>query len=157
MTNLTSIVRTDLSKRFGVTASNAAIAITTEPGAYLIQIEITDAIFLSIASLPKAELSAGHYVYAGSARGPGGLRARIARHLRRGKRRHWHIDHLTEEARSLFAFPVPGGSECKLVQSLVESGHYHQPLPGFGSSDCRHCVSHLLEAQGQIIGEAQCR
>ncbi len=157
MTNLASIVRSDLSKRFGVTASNTANAITTEPGAYLILIELTDAVFPSIASLSMAELPAGHYVYAGSARGPGGLRARIARHLRRGKRRHWHVDHLTEEAQSLTAFPVPGGSECKLVQSLVESGRYHQPLPGFGSSDCRHCVSHLLEAQGHNLGDTQCR
>jgi Uri superfamily endonuclease len=109
---------------------------------------------LSLAAFNGVTLSAGRYVYAGSARGPGGLRARIARHLRRGKPRHWHVDHLTEAATSLRAFPVAGGNECALVGKLLKSKRYRHPLPGFGSSDCRRCVSHLLES---LIGENQCR
>ena len=27
------------------------------------------------------------------------------------------------------------------------TGRYGFPLPGFGGSDCRHCISHLLSCQ----------
>jgi Uri superfamily endonuclease len=100
-----------------------------------------------IATLPPTTLPAGVYIYAGSAKGPGGLRARIGRHLRRDKPLRWHIDHLSEAATSLHAYPVPGGDECALVDMLLETGRYCFPLPGFGSSDCRHCISHLLSCQ----------
>lgn len=150
-------IESDIASRVGAKATNATQAITTAPGAYLILIQLTDSVPLPIPTLPISTLPAGHYVYAGSARGPGGLRARIGRHLRRGKRLHWHVDHLTEAAASLLAFPVPDGDECMLVQRLIESGYYHHPTPGFGSSDCRICISHLLEAYEAAIGEAQCQ
>ena len=43
----------------------------------------------------KLTLAAGQYAYVGSAHGPGGLRARVGRHLRAEKPLHWHIDYLT--------------------------------------------------------------
>ena len=150
-------IESDIASRLGVKATNAPNTITTATGAYLILIQLTDSVPLAIPTLPINALPAGHYVYAGSARGPGGLRARIGRHLRRGKRRHWHVDHLTETAVSLLAFPVPDGDECMLVRTLLESDYYHPPAPGFGSSDCRLCVSHLLEAHEAAIGEVQCQ
>lgn len=115
------------------------------PGAYLLLIHLPRALPLRISTLAEAVLPAGSYVYAGSARGPGGIRARTARHLRRGKRLHWHIDRLTEAA-ACWAFAVPGGRECELVQDLLARPDYEVALAGFGSSDCRHCVSHLLTA-----------
>lgn len=115
------------------------------PGAYLLLIHLSKALPLRIGALPQAVLPAGCYVYAGSARGPGGIRARAGRHLRQGKRLHWHIDHLTEAA-DCWAFAVPGGRECDLVQTLLARPGYEVALAGFGSSDCRHCASHLLTA-----------
>lgn len=150
-------IENDIACRIGVNAVGSANAITTAPGAYLILIELVDTARLPIPALQVGALPAGHYIYAGSARGNGGLRARIARHLRRGKKQHWHVDHLTEAAATLLAFPVPDGNECILVRSLIESGYYHPAVPGFGSSDCRTCVSHLLEAQLADIGGTQCR
>ncbi|MFL5280923.1 MAG: DUF123 domain-containing protein [Rhodopila sp.] len=40
-----------------------------------------------MAHRPAASLLPGRYLYAGSARGPGGMRARLDRHLRRNKGR----------------------------------------------------------------------
>ena len=40
----------------------------------------------------RASLTEGTHVYVGSARGPGGLRARISRHLRREKKERWHVN-----------------------------------------------------------------
>jgi len=110
----------------------------------LLLLDIAGPVSLSFSSFAGLILPAGHYVYAGSAYGTGGLKARLSRHLRRGKKPHWHIDHLTAKAEAITAFAVAGGNECALVRSLLESGQYRQPLPGFGSSDCRTCISHLL-------------
>ncbi|WP_296520394.1 DUF123 domain-containing protein [Rhodoplanes sp.] len=86
-------------------------------------------------------LPAGRYLYCGSARGPGGLRARIARHLRRRKTLRWHVDRLTTRGTVFAVWAIPGGDECDLVARLAA---LPVPLPGFGSSDCRRCRSHLL-------------
>ncbi len=39
------------------------------------------------------------------------------------------------------AWVFPGGGECAIVAALAD---LPVPLPGFGSTDCRRCVSHLL-------------
>lgn len=94
-------------------------------------------------------LGPGVYVYAGSAYGPGGLRARLRRHFRTDKRLHWHIDALTSgsAARAMTAFIIEGGRECAIVARLMESGAFQAPVPGFGSSDCASCTAHLLMAR----------
>jgi Uri superfamily endonuclease len=86
----------------------------------------------------------GLYVYAGSARGPGGIRARLARHFRREKKLHWHVDRLTAAAARLSALAIAGGEECDVAARLAASRRFVFAHPGFGSSDCRTCESHLL-------------
>ena len=111
------------------------------PGAYLLLVTLGAALPVALPGRPPCVLAPGRYVYAGSARGPGGLRARLGRHLRRGKTPHWHIDALTEAATVEGAWVLPGGDECALASGLA---HLPVPMPGFGSSDCRRCASHLL-------------
>ena len=83
-------------------------------GAYALLVAL-DAPLLACAGRRSALLAPGRYIYCGSARGPGGLRARLGRHMRRGKRRRWHIDQLTEAGRVLGAWIAPDGDECALV------------------------------------------
>lgn len=87
-------------------------------------------------------LKPGWYMYTGSALG--GLRGRLARHLRTSETRHWHIDLL------LAAGPVADiqmlvtadkGEECRTA-ALVSRWRGASPVPGYGASDCR-CNSHL--------------
>jgi histidyl-tRNA synthetase len=113
------------------------------PGAYLLAITLPAPLVVALPNRPEATLPPGLYLYAGSARGPGGLRARLARHMRAEKKPHWHIDRLTAAGTVGGAWVVPGGNECALVTALE---HLPVPLPGFGSSDCRCCRSHLLAA-----------
>lgn len=89
-------------------------------------------------------LPPGQYVYAGSAYGPGGIGARLGRHFRRDKKRHWHIDHLTAMADGMTAFVMEGGSECGSLARLGALPGFDHVLAGFGSSDCVTCRSHLL-------------
>lgn len=113
------------------------------PGAYVLLLRID-----TPAPLPErfggALLPPGLYAYCGSARGPGGLRARLSRHFRRDKTKRWHIDWLTTMATEIAALAVPGGDECTLRAALARLPGTSHPVPGFGSSDCRDCPSHLV-------------
>lgn len=119
-----------------------------EPGAYLLILDLGRPRFLDWRG-GRQRLSAGRYLYAGSAYGPGGIGARVARHLRRNKESHWHIDRLTALIRQPRAIAFPGGSECDLVRRLSDTGRVTVPVPGFGSSDCGVCPSHLLLLLGE--------
>lgn len=123
---------------------------TTSPdsraGAYLLLITLDAPLEFALRGRAAA-LPAGTYAYAGSARGPGGIAARVARHMRKEKKPHWHIDALTVAAAEITALAFPGGSECALVNQLVASGRADVPLAGFGSSDCRSCEAHLVRLQ----------
>lgn len=103
------------------------------PGAYVLVIRL---------DAPLPPLVPGRYLYCGSAKGPGGLRARLGRHMKKGKKIRWHVDRLTEAGHVEGAYAFEGENECALVARL---SHLPVPWPGFGSSDCRVCASHLLE------------
>ncbi len=118
----------------------AATAIPALPGAYVLVVELAQAIIVAVGRR-RWTLCAGRYLYCGSARGPGGLKARVARHMRRGKPVRWHVDRLTMRGIVRGAFVLPGGDECALAAAL---SHLPAPVPGFGSSDCRRCASHLF-------------
>jgi Uri superfamily endonuclease len=120
--------------------------LTPAPGAYLLVVALSQALALPRPTLKSARFEPGVYLYAGSALGPGGIRARILRHARKNKRRHWHIDHLTEAGTLTAAFALPGMGECEIVGSLLALPGVTVPVPGFGSSDCRACPAHLLMA-----------
>jgi Uri superfamily endonuclease len=111
------------------------------PGAYVLAVELAAPLPVTLPGKPAAMLRPGRYLYCGSARGPGGIRARLGRHMRNGKAVRWHIDRLTEAGKVLGAWAFPGGSECELAMAL--SG-LPVPIPRFGSTDCNRCRSHLL-------------
>jgi len=90
-------------------------------------------------------LPASTYIYAGSAYGPGGMRARLRRHFQHEKKLRWHVDQLTTAAQSVQALAIEHGSECEIVARLGNLPGVRHPVAGFGSSDCRTCYSHLLQ------------
>ncbi len=118
--------------------ASAADAPST-PGAYALALRLDAPLDVRIGKI-SATLPAGDYLYCGSARGPGGLRARLSRHLRPQKRAHWHVDQITAVASLLGAFVEEQGDECALNAALAD---LPIPIAGFGSSDCRRCAAHL--------------
>lgn len=90
-----------------------------------------------------------YYIYVGSARGPGGIRARVSRHFREFKARHWHIDYLREQASPVFAWISynPVNQEHQWARGLAAMAAA-SPVDGFGCSDCR-CRSHLFTVRGK--------
>ncbi|MDA1098108.1 MAG: GIY-YIG nuclease family protein [Proteobacteria bacterium] len=123
---------------------NDAFELSKRPGAYALLLHLSRPLRLPIARLRRPTLAAGHYVYCGSAHGPGGLAARVGRHLRHGKTRRWHVDHLTERGEVVDVLCVPDGSECELIRRFGRMAAVGEPVAGFGSSDCQQCTTHLL-------------
>lgn len=118
-----------------------------EPGVYALLFELATPLTVAAGRLGQVALTAGCYVYVGSARGPGGLRGRLARHLRRSKRRHWHIDALTaaQPVSAVYWRVAAEPLECRWAQALQQLPGATPGAIGFGSSDCRSgCRSHLI-------------
>ena len=134
-------------------------AIPASPGVYLLFLSVDRDCTVTVRGGRAFGLPAGVYAYVGSARGPGGLAARLARHLRQDKRRHWHLDYALEHAapRGWLCFGA-ALAECQLAK-LVAAIPGAIPVAGFGSSDCR-CPAHLyalpshisLEGLADILG-----
>ena len=100
---------------------------------------------LTIGALDSQSFPTGCYVYVGSARGPGGLRARVGRHLDHTAMNpsHWHIDALTSEFEITEVWWVASKEnvECLWARWLSETLSRH--VANFGASDCR-CPGHLF-------------
>lgn len=119
-------------------------------GAYLIALLLSQPITLQLVKKEPRTLNPAWYIYCGSAYGSGGLASRIKRHFRHRKPIHWHIDRLTVEASQLWTLCVEQGDECNLTTTLDQSKNFDHPIPGFGSTDCRLCKSHLLMHRAAI-------
>lgn len=114
----------------------------------MLAVSVEDRIEVEIGAR-KVGLAGGIYAYVGSARGPGGLRARISRHLRKRKKERWHVDRILSSPRAEVAAVVYAETdemvECLVVERLLEAG-FAAPARGLGSSDCRKCPAHFLKA-----------
>ncbi len=66
-------------------------------GTYALILKLDREAVIAVGKLTTFAFPAGYYLYIGSALG--GLFPRIERHIRGGKKLHWHIDYLRREAR----------------------------------------------------------
>jgi Uri superfamily endonuclease len=123
-------------------------SIPSEPGTYALVLHLARARRIAIGRLGTFALHAGYYVYVGSARGPGGLAARIAHHGQRAERPHWHIDHLRRAARlvEVWTSTAASDSEHGWAARLVAADSTELPVARFGASDCR-CPGHLVHCR----------
>jgi Uri superfamily endonuclease len=139
----------EVPRRF---TQNAPIGnLPTDSGTYALLLRTHHDATLEVGRLGSFRLPAGLYVYVGSACGPGGIQARVNRHLRDGKRPHWHIDAFTPACTVEGVCWVVDAErlECAWVQSLLALAGSLAPIPGFGSSDCTsRCPAHLVELDG---------
>lgn len=141
-----------------------------QPGTYALILWLSKPRSLTIGRLGGFEFQPGMYFYLGSARGPGGIRARLGRHLVGSKLLHWHIDHLVGAAQvQAYAYAIsgergllPDPTECEWSQRLAAQPGSSIPVPRFGASDCiSGCRSHLvhfpaLEGPQDILAILSC-
>jgi sugar fermentation stimulation protein A len=107
---------------------------------------------IQIGSLGIRHFPAGYYVYVGSARR--NLAARIARHRRRRKQLHWHLDYFRQQADVVADIPIRTADDLEhdLAASLAPLSDWS--MDGFGCSDC-HCPSHLFGFQANPVHDRQ--
>jgi Uri superfamily endonuclease len=123
----------------------APAAVPRDGGAYVLEFVLEHEVTVNAGRLGHIAVGPGRVRYYGSARGPGGLRARVLRHLRPDDRRdRWHIDGLTREVPVDRLWIDLKVGECELVQRDLATGKWKAAVSGFGSSDCRNCGAHLL-------------
>lgn len=125
----------------------------SDTGCYHLVFYLREPARLRVGSLGEHTLAAGWYVYTGSAFGPGGLAARVARH-RRGGALRWHVDYLARKAELVDVVLLPDEvrRECEHAQSVRALPGASVPIPRFGASDCR-CPAHLAYfAERQELG-----
>ncbi|MDT7888702.1 MAG: GIY-YIG nuclease family protein [Desulfurococcales archaeon] len=115
---------------------------------------------IEIGGLGIKCIDPGLYGYIGSARGYGGLRARVSRHIRRDKERWWHIDYITslESCEIVFTLYIETSKdlEKELADILTFSQCWTGYIKGFGSSDKRsytHLFRCVCEAE-RCLSEA---
>lgn len=127
--------------------SNPGVENLPPGGTYVLQVENRDAQRLRIGPLGDLGLAPGVYLYVGSARRH--LPHRIARHVRRHKPPHWHIDYVTSCARVARAAVWDDASvgECEVAQAVRSLPGARVVMKGFGSSDCR-CETHFVRFEG---------
>ena len=129
------------------------------PGTYALHLRLSHPIERDVGRLGRFHFPEGEYIYVGSAFGPGGLHARVGRHLYHRGKHHWHIDYLLPSARlvGFWASTLPAHLECRWVMALITLPGASIPARGLGASDClRSCPAHLLAFSGfdqQVISE----
>ncbi len=104
---------------------------------------------VQIGKWGKLVIHPGFYIYVGSAFGPGGVKARVLRHCRVAKSKHWHIDYLRDFVIPVCAWFSYSSEHFEHQWAQVFSDMVNvSPVKGFGCSDCA-CYSHLFKFDKQ--------
>lgn len=114
-------------------------------GIYVLIFHLSRDLAVAVGRLGELVFQTGWYGYVGS--GKSGVEARVRRHLRAHKRRHWHLDYILPLGQPSAAIigHTDDSLECPLARRLELQ---FQVVPRFGSSDCR-CLGHLFHSPEQ--------
>ena len=109
-------------------------------GSYILVIKLRLDKEIQIGKLGKIHFKKGFYIYVGSALN--GRENRINRHIKKTKKKHWHIDYFLDFADiiDIFYKERETKEECNIAATLDKQLSI---IPCFGCSDCR-CKSHLF-------------
>jgi len=138
-------------------SSTSSLRMFPAKGIYTLIMFLPKEAYLNVGKLGVFRFPRGHYAYTGSAMGVGasGLRGRVSRHLRKEKKKFWHIDFLLAHENIALTGVVAAQTstklECEMNRYIKENGGAEIPVLGFGASDCRQsCNSHLLHFKEDI-------
>ena len=123
------------------------------PGSYALICQLEKAEAIRIGRLGIFSFEPGHYIYVGSALGPGGLAGRLERHLDKDRKvSHWHIDYLTDIAmvKQVWYYQKDRRYEHDWAARLSRNEDFQLPVPRFGASDCR-CPAHLFYFEAPVF------
>lgn len=117
-------------------------------GVYILVFEVNRDMCMNIGSLGYVCFPKGVYGYVGSAKGFGGIKARIKHHMNKYKRRfRWHIDYLTVRNDVTINCVIYAETldidEGDVVKEVISDRCWKLSVLGFGSTDSRS-PSHLF-------------
>ena len=139
------------------TAGSIRDCVPAQSGCYVLVLLLQQRHQLTVGRRAPGEFPPGHYLYVGSAFGPGGLRARLDRHVSGSRRRHWHVDYLREVAQPVEVwFQTQTASREHEWADCLSRGRELRPVVGFGVSDCG-CLTHLYHSKSLPAHAAFCR
>ena len=117
------------------------------PGTYALVLQTDKSTAVQVGRWGILNTQPGYYIYVGSAFGPGGVQARVSRHCRGSKSKHWHIDYLREFASLLSVWYCHQRIhlEHRWAKALM-NWEDTESIKGFGCSDCS-CKAHLFFAR----------
>jgi Uri superfamily endonuclease len=120
------------------------------PGIYILMLALFKPRRITVGRLGTLQFFPGWYAYVGSAMGPGGVAARVGRHLKIRKKAHWHIDYLRVSAQLIGVFWTADTrvKEHLWASRLRRMPFFGEPVKGFGCSDCK-CDAHLFHFRQQ--------
>ncbi len=113
-------------------------------GTYAIIMELISDERISVGKLGKIKFKKGYYLYVGS--GQNSLETRIARHLRKRKKKFWHIDYLLSQRGARIKevwIAEDSRIECLAARKILEEVNTPLVAKKFGSRDCS-CSTHLF-------------
>jgi len=117
-------------------------------GVYCLIISLSKNINLPVGALGKIFLRRGAYIYVGSAQN--NVKKRVERHLKKNKKKHWHIDYLIANRnttiKKVLWKEAKKEEECKIAGFVKSIG---DTVKGFGCSDCK-CKSHLFRLKSEF-------
>jgi len=110
-------------------------------GVYIVLGQLLGDTVIEPGALGEVLFKKGFYVYVGSALK--NLMQRTARHKRKRKKIHWHIDYFLNKASLIKTYPIFSYDplECSLAFDIKQIAEGE--VPNFGSSDCS-CSSHFF-------------
>ena len=118
---------------------------STLKGVYVLIIQVDEDVDVNVGAIGKLTFKKGLYAYVGSAQN--NLEQRVKRHIRKEKRRFWHVDYLLDNDAAkvveVFQKQADKTEECAVAKVIGQRG---EPTDGFGSSDCS-CKSHLFRIE----------
>lgn len=143
-------------------------SIPNAPGVYILVLYLSQTTTITFnRKSSQHSFPSGWYVYVGSARGPGGLSRRVARHQRRnadGKRMHWNVDYFRELAPIVevwYSYTRSEQMEHEWASAVSSMHGATVPVQGFGANDCRQCCSahffHFIERPATSLFRSRLR
>ncbi len=118
-------------------------------GVYVLVVQLTNNADVNIGALGTKYFAKGSYAYVGSAQV--NLEKRISRHLRKEKRRFWHIDYLLDnQAAKILKVLFKEATKTEECKIAWEISRQNEAIVGFGCSDC-NCRSHLFLINDQNL------
>ena len=110
-------------------------------GIYCLLIKSRKSQKIKVGSIGDIEFISGCYLYVGSALNS--IENRIKRHLKKNKKKFWHIDYLlynnSTNVEFIYYIQTSKRMECFISKEVAK---IVKPVKRFGSTDC-NCTSHL--------------